>query len=345
MRRFSGMAAVALAVATTGAWAESLTFDGYLQGFGGETSPLQATTCGKSVSVVPGTNGYVNVTVEGIDPSKLEKGSVEWTFTRGDKKAVVTQILTRAAIALVADRAEAVRPRTGVVELGALEVDRATAGADLSVDIWQAPGTKVVFGGDDVSRFTVSNAEVRLSLDTPDVREGRLPVQILGAAEPVEVRIAGGESVTDERTVVAPGDGLLEVLLSGKIEYSKDQGYGPGKTGLDGVCRLCAMVGLAYESADGAKPLADVFGAFEAAGGLRPWIVPASETTQADGKMISRLTLPMRRGDRFTLKLAYAEFYPGSGRSAFSQVTGKSVVGAGSSATGVMSFHAFGGER
>lgn len=345
MNRFCGLAAAALAAAAT-CRGEELTFDGYLPDFAGSAASLQASVCGRTATVTPGTNGYVNVTVGGIDARNLDGGTVTWTFKRDGTSVSVAQALVRPAFALVAERAGAVRPLEDAVEVnGTLAIDSAEAAKGFAVEQWQAPGAKVVFGGEDASGFTVSNVDVRLSADGS--REGQEAMLLLGAARTrMEVSVRGGETLKDGATFTAPGDGLLEVLLEGRITYSDaNQGYGPGKVGRDGTCRLCAMVGMDFDAADGAKPLSDVFGAFGAAGGSRPWIVPFSANTRIDGKMVTRVTLPMRRGDRFSLELSFAEFLlPGSDR-VFEPVSARTAVGSSCFARGTMDFHAFGGER
>lgn len=356
MRSWWVMATAALAVGA--ASADGLTFSGYVAGWTGGSVSVSYSSGGSNVTatvsnVASGTNGYVNVSVETGAPVP-DNTTVTWKFGG----TAVKRTVRRAPYALVADAARAVVP-TGAVYVaeGRLGVETATVADRLRIaGSWVAPQTRVTLGGAQAqspAEFTVANADIRLSLASNNVQR----VHLLGTGTVSRISIEGGRLAEAQTTVAAPSDGLLEVRLGGIVAYSQDAAYGE-RPNRDAFCRICTMVGMDLRDAHGTNLLDEVFGPFRSyhASGIfelvcRPWIVPAARLSARDGVMNSRLMVPVRAGDRFTVALAYAEYYPDGdklrplGGRRFGRIRDPLWVGAGSHAEAELVFHAFGGEK
>ena len=359
MRTFGMTLAAVLAVGA--ATADGLTFSGYVPGSQKPWTGSEAivsylnggTNCTVTASnVVVGADNYVNVTVETPTPV-AEGAAVTWNFGGN----TVRQTVRRTPYVLVADAADKIAPLdTPFVAKGRLGVAEADVTNRLRVVTgWIAPQTQVTLGaaGDDRMKagdFTVSGADVALSL-TGNV--GR--VHLLGTGTVSRISIAGGRLCEAQTNVTAATDGFLEIKLNGVVEYSKDAAYGE-RPDRDAFCRICTMVAMDLQDAQGANQLDEVFGPFRRTTGgkslvYRPWIVPSSRLSGTDGKMTSRLMLTLRAGDRFTLCLAYAEYFPdgdrlrpdGGGR--FATMRNPLWIGDGCHAEAEFTFHAFGGEK
>ena len=348
---------LAAALAAGAAMADGLTFSGYVPAAETwEGSTVTVSYPGNEVAVsnvVAGADNYVNVTVE--TPTPVAEGTkVEWKFEKVSSS--ISQIVRRTPYALVADAADKIVP-TGAtfVAEGSLGVETATATNRLHVaENWIAPGAQVTLRAAkdrmDAGDFTVTGADVTLSLSN---NVGR--VHLLGTGTVSRISIAGGRLCEAQTNVTVASDGFLEIRLRGVVEYSKDAAYGE-RPDRDAFCRICTMVAMNLQDAQGANQLDEVFGPFRRTTGgtslaYRPWIVPSARLSGTDGAMDSRLMLPVRAGDRFTLGLAYAEYYPdgdrlrpyGGGR--FGMITNPLWVGGGSHAEAEFTFHAFGGEK
>ena len=366
-------AAVALAAGAAEA-ATGLAYSGYLTKFGGGNEPLalgvrvsgRSSAEGKlweseTVQTRMETNGYVAVTV--TCEVSGDTDTVVWTFSLGDKSETVTQALPCAPCAVVAERAEKIVPtKRSLTVDGALRADEADALRTLSVGTWGAPGAKVELGGETAESFAVENLATRMDVDRASAG-CPARVELLGAPDTngtVRAEIRGGVSVSDEGVFAAPSDGILEVTLKGVVSYSRNAAYGdyPDQ---DGLCHVCAMVGMDLTDENGRALMKEVFGAFRPDAGItqggdsskklmcRPWIVPTSELTARDGKMTSRLTVPMRRGDRFRVCLEFANFTVSGDRAyagrSFVTMEKPSWVDGGSWAMAELTYRAIGGEK
>lgn len=353
--------AMAAALALGAARADSLTFSGFVPGgksWDGEVTASYAVD-GSNVTVraenvASGDNGYVNVSVstQTIVPDDAE---VIWTFTGA---GTVTNVVRRTPYALAADTSNSIVPTDPVyVADGRLGIETAAVRERLRLTgSWVAPQARVTLGGEKTSPFAaptdfaVSNADVRLSLSEAVAR-----LHLLGTGTVSRIAIRGGSVAAAQTNVTVASDGLLEVRLGGIVAYSQNAAYGE-RPNRDAFCRICTMVAMDLQDAGGTNALDEVFGAFRRADGraglvYRPWIVPSARLSGRDGVMNSRLMLPVRAGDRFTLALAYAEYYPdgdglrpeGGGR--FLRIRDPLWVGKGSHAEAEFVFHAFGGEK
>lgn len=359
-------AAVVLAIGLARS-ATGVTFSGYVGTVSTERKSVDVSveflsTRGEPVSSLQDvfsawmeTNGFLSVTVPCAMPTNAV--SVRWTFVLDDQSTnVVSQTLACAPYALVAERAEKVVPdKRSLTVPGSLTVQAADALRTLSVGEWGAPGSKVVLGGGASQSFAIHSLTTRLdvvrtSMNCPT------RVKLLGAANTngaVHAEIRGGVSVADECSFKAPSDGILEVTLKGVVSYSRNSAYGdyPNQ---DGFCHVCAMVGLNLTDVNNHPLMPEVFDAFRPGDGMssklvcRPWIVPSDELAEADGRMSSRLTVPMRRGDTFRACLEFANFKPAEDESvarSFTTMQKASWVDGGSWATAELVFRSIGGGK
>ena len=355
------MATVALAFGT--ARADGLTFSGYVSGWTAGTVTVSYASDGADVTatatnVAAGADGYVNVSVETGAP--VPDGTrVKWEFKSGGSTyKTVQQTVKRAPYALAAEFAKTIVPTDSVyVAQGKVGVETAEVANRLRIaGSWVAPKTRVTLGGGQAKEreeFTVANADIAFSLASNNVQR----LHLLGTGTVSRIAIEGGRQAEAQTTVTATSDGLLEIRLGGVVAYSQDAAYGE-RPNRDAFCRICTMVAMDLRDANGTNQLDEVFGPFRhyrPSGAFelvyRPWIVPAARISDRDGVMNSRLMLPVRAGDQFTLALAYAEYYPDGdklrpvGGKRFGKIRDPLWVGKGSHAEATLVFHAFGGEK
>lgn len=369
MRMLAMAGAVALAAGL--ALADGLTFSGYVSNWAGGTVTAGYSVGGSNVTVsvsdvVAGADGYVNATVETGAPVP-DNTKVDWMFTdrNGSQVGSVSRIVRRVPYALVADTAERIVPTNSTfVANDQMSVATATVANSFRIaGDWVAPQVRVTLGDADAEVVTTRKADVSLPIAGGNVRR----LHVLETVSTNRVSITGGGVVEDLQDFEARSDGLLEIRLVGVVAYSKDAAYGD-RPNRDTFCRICAMVAMDLRDARGTNQLDEVFGAFRANGPAplfvtyckptgrsdlvyRPWIVPSARLSDTDGVMDSRLMLPVRRGDRFTLALAYAEYFPDGdalrplGGSRFIKVREPIWVGADSHAEAELVFHSFGGAK
>ena len=362
----------ALALAAGSALADGLTFSGFVSGWAGGTVSASYSVGGSNVTVsvsnvMAGADGYVNATVV-TDAPVPDDTRVDWTFTdmNGGQVGSVSRVVRRVPYALVADVVDRIVPTNSTfVAKERMSVATATVANSFRIaGDWVAPQVRVTLGDAEAQTVTMRNADVSLPITDGNARR----LHVLETVSTNRVSIAGGRNVEDLQDFEARSDGLLEIRLAGVVAYSKDAAYGD-RPNRDTFCRICALVAMDLRDARGTNQLDEVFGAFRANEPAsrfvtyckptgrsdlvyRPWIVPSARLSGTDGVMDSRLMLPMRRGDRFTLALAYAEYFPDGdtlrptgGGSRFIKVREPVWVGADSHAEAELVFHSFGGGK